>query len=286
MNSKKRLITFGIAVLIAAGVLLYKFPHVGYLLKEYFGCGTEKAALTQVLPENTVQVPLSELKTDDRVRFDQSMMLINTRYPLSGTFLPRMATYKDTQLQINAAAVYAYTELANAVKAQTKSDLLITSAYRTWQEQEAEYQADAAVATKPGASEHQAGLALDICVRYYGGMGFVKTKAGQFVNSNCWRYGFIIRYPVFGKQETGIGYEPWHIRYVGLPHANIIYNNRLTLEEYIDSLEYGVWYQADGYLIARQKLSPDNTLCIVDGEADIVISPDNMGGYVVTVKLA
>lgn len=75
------------------------------------------------------------------------------------------------------------------------------STYRTSAEQEKLYEDDSAVANKPYASEHQTGLAADVYVRYFAGEGFLKSKAGRYVNLNCYKYGFIIRYD-FGKTDS------------------------------------------------------------------------------------
>lgn len=280
----KWLIGFCIIALVVTGVFIYKNPHYIYIFGEYIGVNSDEIALTPTQLTNVTQFILDDLKTNDKVTFDQSLMLINTDYPLPDNYSPELSQYKDSELQMNTAVHSAYEELVKAIEGKTKSRLFISSAYRTQQEQENEFEADASTATRPGTSEHQSGLALDVYVQYYAGFGFIKTEAGQFVNSNCWEYGFIIRYPSFGKDKTGIKYEPWHIRYVGMPHAKIIYNNHITLEEYVFSLEDGVWYEVDGYLISRQKLSSNNTLNIIENSSNIVISPDNTGSYIITLK--
>lgn len=281
----KWIVFFCVVALIITGVLfLHSKPHYLYILGENIGINCSKVELTPVKPTGITQMTLSELEANDAVKFDQSMMLINTDYPLADDYLPELSQYKDTEVQMNSVIHSAYEKLVNAVEDKTDSRLLISSAYRTQQEQEEQFEEDASTATVPGASEHQSGLALDVYVQYNAGFGFIKTEAGQYVNSNCWEYGFIIRYPSFGKSETGIKYEPWHIRYVGMPHANIIYNNHLTLEEYILSLDYGIWYEVDGYLISRQKPSSNNTIDVIENSSDIVISADNTGSYIVTVK--
>lgn len=84
---------------------------------------------------------------------------------------------------------------------------------------------------RPGHSEHQTGLAADINSLY---TSFINTKEGKWLNDNCYKYGFIIRYPKGKESITGYMYEPWHIRYVGTSLANTLYNggNWITLEEY------------------------------------------------------
>ena len=57
-----------------------------------------------------------------------------------------------------------------------------------------------------------------------------------WLTENAWRYGFILRYPPEKADVTGIGYESWHFRYVGIPHAWYMQENNLCLEEYLDLL--------------------------------------------------
>lgn len=84
---------------------------------------------------------------------------------------------------------------------------------------------------RAGHSEHQTGLAADINSL---NINFIYTKEGMWLNNNCHRYGFIIRYPEGKASVTGYMYEPWHIRYVGTPLASELYNNGnwISLEEY------------------------------------------------------
>ena len=82
---------------------------------------------------------------------------------------------------------------------------------------------------------------MDVYVSGCAGDAFARSAAGKFIEKDGWRYGFIVRYPSYGEDKTGIRYEPWHVRYVGSPHAEIIAKNSLTLEEYIKGLEIGTW---------------------------------------------
>lgn len=86
----------------------------------------------------------------------------------------------------------------------------------------------------PGASEHHTGLAFDITVP---GQQFSNTKQSVWLAQHCWEYGFIIRYPIDKVSITGISYEPWHVRYVGVEHSIPMRNENLCLEEYIE--KYG-----------------------------------------------
>ena len=100
---------------------------------------------------------------------------------------------------------------------------------------------------------------------------------------NCGDFGFIIRYPAGKENITGFNYEPWHIRYVGMPHSKIITEGGITLEEYIDSLEIDNWYSYNNYLISRQ--NPDNLkIPSTYKNNDIKVSPDNTGYYIITIN--
>ena len=91
------------------------------------------------------------------------------------------------------------------------------------------------VVAKPGTSEHQLGLALDIIVEY----DEDSTVTWQWLKENCWRYGFILRYPEDKTEITGISYEPWHFRYVGAEAAQQITERGITLEEYLEDKDAG-----------------------------------------------
>ncbi len=100
------------------------------------------------------------------------------------------------------------------------------------------YQISSRVVTLPGNSEHQIGLALDIVSDTYGLLeqGFEDTEAGKWLAANSYRYGFILRYPKDKEYYTGIEYEPWHFRYVGVEAATVITQRGITLEEFWEEL--------------------------------------------------
>lgn len=278
-------------LLLSAGVLLLAaltvcvlFPHCLFIAGEYVGIRCDRIRMESAAVTETIGLTLEEISTRDEIVSDQSLMLINVDYPLENGFVPDISEYKDTGVMMNACMPQAYQALSSAVSEKYGEKLYISSDYRTADEQEEIHRTDADIAAIPGSSEHEAGLALDVYVPYYAGFGFIKTEAGRFVNAECWKYGFIIRYPSFGESDTGIPYEPWHIRYVGEPHAKVIYSNHLTLEEYVLSLEPGVWYEVDDYLIVRQNLSADGTLQFPADFTSASVSPDNTGCYIVTVK--
>ena len=100
------------------------------------------------------------------------------------------------------------------------------------------YQLGSRIVAVPAASEHRLGLALDIVSDSYIGLdeGFADTPAGTWLAENSYKYGFILRYPKGKEDITGINYEPWHFRYVGVDAATVITEREITLEEFWDEL--------------------------------------------------
>jgi len=122
------------------------------------------------------------------------------------------------------------------------------SGYRSYATQKSIFERNAAekgeevanrTSARPGQSEHQTGLAMDIssaAANYRLLSSFGTTPEGIWVRENAHRFGFIIRYPKGKEEITGYSYEPWHLRYVGKEAARYIYNHSLTLEEYFQSV--------------------------------------------------
>ncbi len=266
-----------------AGMALMLNWHNIYVFSETQGWFRTPVEVEMTEPDGLKPFSLDELESDKRVSFDQSLMLVNTEYMLPDGFAPDVVEYKNTTVFMSRPMTDAYASLSAAVKEKTGNKLYVSSDLRTKAEQELLYLEDPTTATIPGASEHQTGLALDVYVAYYAGDGFLKSPSGRFVNSHAHEYGFIIRYPSYGEDTTGIRFEPWHIRYVGEPHAKVIYNNHITLEEYIESLSVDEWYEIEGYLVSRQR-AENKKLELPEVFESCVISPDNTGCYVVTVK--
>ncbi len=125
-------------------------------------------------------------------------------------------------------------------------NVVMTSGYRSYYDQTAlfenkvaEYGDEAVAATivaPPGTSEHQTGLAADITDDYYEYMNesLEETELYKWMSAHCQEYGFIVRFPKGKDAITGIIYEPWHFRYVGVEAATYIMEHDLTLEEFIE----------------------------------------------------
>ncbi len=104
------------------------------------------------------------------------------------------------------------------------------SVYNNWVNKDGKAKADT-YSARPGYSEHQSGLAADL---NHVGSNFDNTESAKWLEQNCWKYGFILRYPKGKDNETGYIYESWHFRYVGVDLATKLYNNGdwITMEAY------------------------------------------------------
>lgn len=137
----------------------------------------------------------------------------------------------------------ATTEAFNKMQAAAKVDglnIYISSGFRSYSYQKNLYNSyvnrDGVIAAdtysaRAGHSEHQSGLAFDVNTI---NDSFANTEEGKWLNDNCYKYGFILRYPNGKSDETGYQYEPWHFRYVGVELAEKLYNNGnwITVEDY------------------------------------------------------
>lgn len=100
------------------------------------------------------------------------------------------------------------------------------------------YKTASMTVTSPNASEHRIGLAIDFYSSTYQSLnaGFANTDTGKWLAAHSSEYGFILRYPKGKEYITGIGYEPWHFRYVGVEAATVITQKGITLEEFWEDL--------------------------------------------------
>ena len=224
------------------------------------------------------------LSHSSNVKATNTLLLINKKHKIDNELVLNLINFRDTSLLVDEDIIEDLENLLHDVKQNANEKVYIASTYRTAEEQKRIYDENPRIATPVNTSEHQSGLALDLYVSKKAQREFIDTDAGKWIHHNSWKHGFIIRYPFLKKHITGIGYEPWHIRYVGKPHAEIIYKKGWTLEEYIYSLEEDVFYTVNGYVISRQ--SPRNgKLDIPKGLDDIQLSPDNTGFYIITGKM-
>lgn len=133
----------------------------------------------------------------------------------------------------------------------------------------------------PGTSEHQIGLAMDVTIDGKLNGNFADTEAGKWMKANAWQFGFILRYTDEKYDYTMIADEPWHFRYVGKPHAQIIFENDWCYEEYVKYLQTkgSYTYVTEDNFVYDIIYTKDTSL---EFENVLSISSDNCGGYIIT----
>ncbi len=182
--------------------------------------------------------------------------LVNREHALASDYVPEDLTYishaantnsSEDKYMMRRVAAEAFDALCDAAYSEKELSIVGVSGYRSYERQYNLYAGylirDGISGTNyysaaPGTSEHQSGLAIDISCKSCGYdlvNSFAKSKEGEWVAENAWRFGFIIRYAESKVDITGYAYEPWHIRYVGIPLAYYLYMSGLTLEEYYDA---------------------------------------------------
>lgn len=277
---------YRILIVILSGVLLLTALGVVYTHGEWWFPLLERLKshkppdLTEVtLSSSTTKWTLDALVAEQNVTYSTALMLINATHPIPEDFELSLVEYNGAKM--HPLMLDPYIALRDDVQAKTGVRIYVASDYRTPEEQaEINAESESGIAAEVGCSEHEAGLALDVYAPHCDGMDFLRSRAGREVNRTCADYGYVIRYPQQKQAITGISYEPWHLRYVGQPHARIMTDSGLTLEEYVELLTPNTWYQSGKYLIAR--LAPD-ALILPDGFTHCDVSPDNTGYYIVTL---
>ena len=229
----------------------------------------------------SIAKPMAEWLQDERVTMDNTMILVNREHALPEGYEADLTEYNGALM--HPLMVEPYIALRDAVQEETGIRIYVSSDFRTAEKQALlleQYGPDRAAPV--GCSEHEAGLSLDVYAPERASYDFLRSRAGREVNRICHEYGFIIRYDADMEKITKFDYEPWHLRYVGAPHAELIADSGLAYEEYIEALTPETWYAHGEYRILR---TAADTLSLPELFTSCHISPDNTGYYVVTVKL-
>lgn len=205
---------------------------------------------------------------------DAYLTLVNATHPLASDFIPadltdlvntrgdgramqKMSLYAAKALE--ALFIEAKAENQLTVNQKSGYPLSVMSAYRSYAYQSSLFshytdnemarnpaltreQAEAITVTysnRPGTSEHQLGLCVDMHDLSGADVSFKNSASYPWLRENAWKFGFILRYPEDKVSETAVSFEPWHYRYVGRYHAKKIHDAWLCLEEYIVRRESG-----------------------------------------------
>lgn len=178
---------------------------------------------------------------------DIYLVLVNKEYKLPENYVPSKLElisneFSNENKYLREEAKIAFETLSKEAK-NLGYRVVAVSTYRDYEYQDKLYNmyvqekgidyADKCSA-RPGHSEHQTGLAVDVEGSNRDYDEFENSKEFVWMKENAYKYGFILRYPKGKEKITGFKYEPWHYRYVGLDTAKTIHDEKLTLEEYYD----------------------------------------------------
>lgn len=203
------------------------------------GNGSVQGNRTQ---ETATSVQTEVTEPSDIMVFVNKSTSLDKKYVPSDLVWVDLRGVRETQLRKEAAG--ALEDLFKEADSKAIT-LYCCSGYRSFETQQELYQENVRtygqkeadlISAKPGQSEHQTGLAMDVTadsVNLGLDESFGETAEGEFVKNNAHKYGFIIRYPEDKTSITGYAYEPWHLRYVGKDAASTIHEKNITLEEYL-----------------------------------------------------
>ena len=183
---------------------------------------------------------------------DPLLILVNNNLPLAETPAPALAAADDAGVQLEEQAAEAYRAMA-AAAAQVGIQLRLAGGYQTPEQAQQAFdackqgylddgmsdaEADARAASivpRPGCNESVTGFAAEILAEGYDtkDTGFADTDAFRWLSAYAADYGFILRWPEDRQAATGMVFEPWHWRYVGVENARAMFASGLSLEEFL-----------------------------------------------------
>lgn len=204
-----------------------------------------------ILDSDTIIKDKPELDTTNP---DSYTVLVNKQYNLPDDYEPTdlvipnvLFPFKEYNQKKNLREVPAHALEELFEQAENEGIILYAvSGYRSYQRQKSIYNSNInnhgqeytdKYSAKPGHSEHQTGLAMDVSCPSVGFdlvESFGETKEGIWLKDNAHRFGFILRYPKGSESIVGYCYEPWHVRYVGKDISLEIYEEQITYEEYVN----------------------------------------------------
>ncbi len=272
---------------------------------------------SEIIDPNKIVFAAKPVST--KLKFSGNLILVNNDYQYYSTGeekLVSIMTNNDEAGRTTFTAVdYDYTVLEPVYEPLAKmvddwysiysnDTLIVYGSHRTKEFQQQLYDqftantagdGEAPIVALPGYSEHETGYAIDFSETesydYQGEGDF------QWLNQNCHKYGFVIRYTEEKEAITGYRAEPWHFRYVGSPHAKYMTENNLCLEEYIDLLRNAYNYSGEHLKIADEYGSPyeiyfypsddgaEYTNVPLPTGVKFDISGNNVDGFIVTVHV-
>jgi D-alanyl-D-alanine carboxypeptidase len=249
------------------------------------------------LADRRISETLQKKEISEEQIYQGNLLLVNNEYPVHPKSIKsdviNLSSHNEwtkgyglfnSEIYLSEDIARRFSEMINAAEKEGVRNFSITSGFRDFDEQRILYQKMGSDYALPaGYSEHNLGLSLDVGSTQ---MKMADAPEGKWIEENAWKYGFILRYPKDKTSITGIQYEPWHIRYVGLPHSVIMKERNFALEEYLDFLKaqksISTTIHGETYEISYYPVTKDTTI-YVPSNLHWEISGNNMNGVIVTV---
>ena len=245
---------------------------------------------------------MKQLKLEKNSLYRGSLILVNARHPYREDTSPALTAVREgSQVLLERHAAVLLQSLMEEIGGWRQ--ITPVSGWRSREEQR-EIWADSLrkkgeaftrrFVALPGCSEHQTGLAIDLGFRKsfldYLCPDFPHRGIGQTFRERAVSFGFIQRYPGEKESVTGIGFEPWHFRYVGIPHAAIMAELDLTLEEYTEFIkkypqEHPYIRREQGHLLAVSYIPAAGDSCTelcLEELCPYSLSGNNEDGFILT----
>lgn len=209
--------------------------QTGYSIEDYLSELLEEGESNPESPETDSPEDIQEEEdTGEVMKTIDGILLVNKTYGLPSDYYP----------DVDPVAKQKVEQMIKAASDEINKEIIAFSGFRSYNYQKKLYNSSVETdgeeyaqrySAKPGHSEHQTGLAFDLGgqMKYWLEPEFADTEESIWLAENAHRFGFILRYPENKESITGYAYEPWHFRYVGEDHAKKIYEEGITLEEYL-----------------------------------------------------
>ncbi len=331
-HRRKKKVIYWDRIFIAGFIALVLLWFIFSLFSGIFSWGKNKGSSSSVNDSSlssiddassnqpdTINANYDYIQYENGMIFEGELILVNNDYSYSISEPDDLLTlwgdvksssYKVaySNIELKSSTIKALNEMVEVFVAVTgEKNLMIRSGFRSLARQQELYDQDlantnstvSAFVAKSGHSEHHTGYAVDFGIYPVNDVYKDYDGTGNFawINDNCYKYGFIVRYKEDKATITGISDEPWHFRYVGKPHAYIMQQNNLCFEEYI---EYIKQYTLDGmsqsckvttddgqqYEVYYVPVGRTSTEIPVPKNYSYSVSGNNVDGFIVTVTIA
>ncbi len=310
-------------VLAVAALVLLIFTFVAYgrIEQDYIPEVERESVMDELMAEMEPELKAGykKLEVGSENMYSGSLVLVNSgsKYVFNNTpdIVPaeelvvinnvkatKSYKVKDFTVKLNKSTVEKLDKMFDAFyEVSKKGDVMISAGFRSSEDQQRIYDQkveqlgqDQKIAVLPGESEHHSGYAMDFNIYTDRGITHQFNGDGEYawIAQNAHKYGFVLRYPDGKTNITGVDYEPWHYRYVGVPHAYYLYTTGKTLEEYITLIKnypcdyplYVTDWDGSMYVVYYKKSDGAKTQVPVPENGEYSISGNNVDGYIVTVR--